>query len=226
MERFLLHQREIYGDEEFLKPLAAPEPAPKPPEDLAGFEKTAQHCRKCELSRTRKHFVFGTGNPGARLMLIGEAPGEEEDLQGKPFVGKAGQLLDKILEAIGFDRKEVYIANVLKCRPPRNRDPLPEEMALCRPLLMNQIDLIRPRIILLLGRIAAHAVLRTTVSLTQMRGRVHRFGDIPVLVTFHPAALLRNPLWKHDTWEDVQKLRNLYDQTVGDKSPWTPKKKS
>jgi uracil-DNA glycosylase len=226
-EAYLRQQKDLFGNEWHGR---IPETSAGVP-DLAGFEKSVSNCRKCILADSRTHFVFGTGNPRARLMLIGEAPGEEEDKQGKPFVGKAGQLLDKILAAIGFERGEVYIANVLKCRPPGNRDPLPEEMALCLPTLQNQILIIQPKVILLLGRVAAHAVLRTLSSLTSMRGKVHRFRvsgtqGIPVVVTFHPAALLRNPQWKHETWEDVQKLRLLYDELVGDKAPWNPKKKA
>lgn len=221
-EQYFVQQRELYGDEWFLNRLTVTQMAM----DLDDYQKSIEQCQKCTLSKTRKHFVFGTGNPKARLMLIGEAPGEDEDLQGKPFVGKAGQLLDKILAAIAFERSEVYIANVLKCRPPRNRDPLPEEMALCMTHLLNQIALIQPRLIMLLGRIAAHAVLRTSESLTQMRGKVHHYHHIPVLVTFHPAALLRNPQWKTQTWEDVQKLRKLYDERVGDKPPWNSKKRN
>jgi uracil-DNA glycosylase family 4 len=168
--------------------------------------------------------VFGTGNPNAELMLIGEAPGREEDLQGEPFVGKAGQLLDKILAAIAFKRSEIYIGNILKCRPPQNRDPLPEEMALCIPYLFQQIHLIQPKIILALGRIAAHQLLRTTASLGSLRGTIHDFQGISLIVTFHPAALLRNPHWKKPVWEDVQMLRKHYDEQVGDKSPWKPPK--
>jgi DNA polymerase len=226
-ETYLRQQKVLFGNEWHG---AVPKIVERVP-DLARYESEVSGCRKCALADTRTHFVFGTGDSSARLMLIGEAPGEEEDKQGKPFVGRAGQLLDKILAAIGFDRGEVYIANVLKCRPPRNRDPLPEEMALCLPVLQKQIAIIKPGLILLLGRIAAHAVLRTASSLTQMRGKVHQvqvpeFPGIPVLVTFHPAALLRNPQWKHETWEDVQKLRKMYDERVGDKAPWNPKKKA
>ncbi len=221
-ESYLRQQKNLFGNEWYGAIPRIEESVP----DLSLFERSVSECRLCALSETRKHFVFGTGNPAARLMLIGEAPGEEEDKQGKPFVGKAGQLLDKILSAIGFERGEVYIANVLKCRPPHNRDPLPEEIALCLSLLQRQISIIRPGLILLLGRIAAHAVLKSAAPLTQMRGRVHLLDGIPALVTFHPAALLRNPQWKHETWEDVQKMRRLYDERIGDKPQWNPKIKS
>jgi uracil-DNA glycosylase family 4 len=192
---------------------------------LDAFYQSIKTCEKCALAKTRTHFVFGTGNPNAAFMLIGEAPGRDEDLQGEPFVGKAGQLLDKILAAIEFKRSEVYIANILKCRPPQNRDPLPEEVALCMPYLLRQIDMIQPKIILALGRIAAHHLLRTSTSLTRLRGSVHDFEGISVIVTFHPAALLRNPHWKKPVWEDVQMLRKLYDEKVGEKPPWNPQKR-
>jgi len=221
-ERYFLQQQEILGTEWYLNRPIVSENVP----DLIEYRRSIQQCQKCILSQTRTRFVFGTGNPKANLMLIGEAPGEDEDIKGEPFVGKAGQLLDRILAAIGFDRHEVYIANILKCRPPKNRDPLPEEMALCLTYLIQQIVLVQPKLILLLGRIAAHALLKSASSLSQMRGKVHRFSGIPVVVTFHPAALLRNPQWKPQTWEDVQMLRRMYDEIVGDKSPWTPKKRN
>lgn len=156
--------------------------------------------------------MFGVGNPHADLVLVGEAPGAEEDAQGEPFVGRAGQLLNKILEAIRFKREDVYICNILKCRPPNNRDPLPEEVALCEPYLWKQLELIQPKVILCLGRIAAQVLLKTSESLTALRGRVHDYRGIRLMVTYHPAALLRNPNWKRPAWEDVQKLRRLYDE--------------
>ncbi|MEX0679910.1 MAG: uracil-DNA glycosylase [Balneolales bacterium] len=173
-------------------------------------------CEKCEDLRTDlkdTHLVFGTGNPNADLMLIGEAPGAQEDLQGEPFVGKAGQLLNKILAAVSFQRKEVYIANILKHRPPNNRDPLPEERHRSLPYLYRQIDLIQPRLILCLGRISAQTLLDTNQAMKNLRGQFHSYRNgIELMVTFHPAALLRNPSWKRDTWEDVQLLRKRYDE--------------
>jgi uracil-DNA glycosylase family 4 len=169
-------------------------------------------CTKCPLGHTRTKFVFGVGNPRATLMLIGEAPGADEDAQGEPFVGRAGQLLNKILEAIHFKREEVYICNILKCRPPNNRTPQAEEVEQCLPYLRKQIELIRPRMILCLGLVAAQNLLGTTESLTRLRGRVLKFEGIPVMVTYHPAALLRNPNWKRPTWEDVQAARKLHDE--------------
>ncbi|MDH7516178.1 MAG: uracil-DNA glycosylase [Bacteroidota bacterium] len=180
-------------------------------ESLDELYERIRTCRKCPLCETRTNFVFGTGSPHAGVVLIGEAPGAEEDLQGEPFVGRAGQLLNKILGAIGFRRDEVYICNILKCRPPNNRDPLPSEVEKCEPYLHRQLDLIRPRIILALGRIAAQTLLRTTDSLTVLRAGRHSYRGIPLVVTYHPAALLRNPGWKRPTWEDVQRFRSLYD---------------
>ena len=192
---------------------------------LDKYKNKIQLCKKCELSRTRHHFVFGDGNHDANLMLIGEAPGKDEDIQGLPFVGKAGQLLDKILASIDFKREEIFIGNILKCRPPHNRNPLPEEIDLCMPYLEKQIQLIQPQIILVLGRIAANALLNTALPISKLRGMVHQYRDISLIVTFHPAALLRNPQWKRPVWEDVQKLRTLYDKIVGDKPEWTRPKK-
>lgn len=169
-------------------------------------------CTKCSLGHTRTKFVFGVGNPNADIVIVGEAPGADEDLQGEPFVGRAGQLLNKILEAIHFKREEVYICNILKCRPPNNRDPLPEEVDSCEPHLWKQIELLKPKMILCLGRIAGQTLLRTTESLTSLRGKVHDYRGVKLMVTYHPAALLRNPHWKKPAWDDVQLFRKLYDE--------------
>lgn len=192
--------------------------APYPNEPWAGAE-TLDHlntqictCLKCPLGHTRTKFVFGVGNPHASLVLVGEAPGADEDRQGEPFVGRAGQLLNKILEAIHFQRNEVYICNILKCRPPNNREPQPEEVAECEPYLWKQLELIRPKLILCLGRVAAQVLLKTNESLTSLRGRTHDYRGIPLMVTYHPAALLRNPNWKRPTWEDVQKVKRMVDE--------------
>jgi DNA polymerase len=166
---------------------------------------------KTDLKNT--NLVFGVGNPEADLMLIGEAPGEQEDLQSEPFVGKAGQLLNKILEAIQFRREDVYIANILKHRPPNNRDPLPEERERSLPVLLRQIELIQPKIILCLGRVSAQTLLHSTATMKDLRGVFHPWKDgIELAVTYHPAALLRNPEWKKDTWDDVRMLRKRYDE--------------
>ncbi len=172
-------------------------------------------CTKCELCKARNKFVFGVGNPNADAMLIGEAPGADEDAKGEPFVGRAGKLLNDILKAIGFDREEVFIANILKCRPPSNRDPLPSEMETCMPYLYKQIELIKPKVILCLGRIAGAGLLQKKLSLTQMRGHVFEVQGVKTMVTYHPAALLRNPNWKRGCWEDVQKFRKLHDELTG-----------
>ena len=156
--------------------------------------------------------MFGVGDPNAGVMLIGEAPGADEDARGEPFVGRAGKLLNDILKAINFEREEVYIANIIKCRPPGNRNPLPEEMEKCIPYLYKQIELIKPKIILCLGLVAASELLKTKLSLGRLRGSVFEYGNIKVMVTYHPAALLRNPQWKKGCWEDVQKFRKLYDE--------------
>lgn len=165
---------------------------------------------RTDLEGTR--LVFGVGNPQADLMLIGEAPGYYEDQQGEPFVGKAGQLLNKILKSIRLDRKDVYIANILKHRPPDNRDPKPEEVEKSIPFLLRQIDLIQPKIILCLGRVSATTLLEREDSLSSLRGTFHPFHGTELMVTYHPAALLRNQQWKRPTWEDVQKLRERYDE--------------
>jgi len=172
-------------------------------------------CVKCKLHSTRTQTVFGVGNPNADLVFVGEAPGRDEDLQGEPFVGAAGQLLTKILSAIDLAREEVYICNVLKCRPPQNRDPEADEVQSCEPYLKRQLDILQPKLICCLGRHAAHTLLGTTASLKSLRSHIHDYYGIPTLVTYHPAALLRNPQWKRPTWEDVQKLRAMYDRLRG-----------
>jgi uracil-DNA glycosylase len=179
--------------------------------DLAGLDSQINKCAKCGLGLTRKKFVFGVGNPRAEVVVVGEAPGADEDEQGEPFVGRAGQLLNKIIEAIQFKREEVFICNILKCRPPNNRDPQSEEIDSCEPYLWKQLELISPKIILCAGRIAGQSLLKTNASLAQLRGKVHDYRGIPLMVTYHPAALLRNPNWKRPCWEDMQQFRKLYD---------------
>lgn len=178
--------------------------------DLETFQHDIENCQKCPLGKTRTHFVFGAGNPHADLMFIGEAPGRDEDLQGVPFVGRAGQLLDKILAAIQLSREEVFIANVLKCRPPNNRDPLPEEVEQCEPYLRHQIALIKPKLIVALGRVAAKTLLRVEDSLKNMRQKSFTYEGVDLRVTYHPAALLRNSGFKPAAWEDFQQIRDLY----------------
>ncbi len=177
---------------------------------LCEFGESISSCQECQLGNIRNKFVFGIGDPHADLMFIGEAPGKDEDLKGEPFVGKAGKLLDKILSAINMNRYEnVYICNVLKCRPPQNRDPLSEEVEKCEPYLIHQIKLIRPQLIVALGRISATTLLRIDGNLKSLRGKLHDYHGIPLRVTYHPAALLRNPNFKKPTWEDFQFIRDF-----------------
>ena len=170
-------------------------------------------CQKCGLAQTRTTVVFGGGHYNADVMFIGEATGADEDRQGAPFVGAAGQLLTRMIEAIGLRRDEVYIANVIKCRPPRNRDPKPEEIASCQPYLAEQIEVIRPAVICTLGRFAAQTLLQSTDSMGRLRGRVFDYQGTKLVPTYHPAALLRNEQWKRPTWEDLKLVRKLYDGT-------------
>jgi uracil-DNA glycosylase family 4 len=220
-------------------PAAAPQPAPPPAEigapagltvGTAGselFGGTLSHldsigavagaiatCTKCPLYKTALNPVPGTGDPNADLMIVGEAPGATEDEQGHPFVGAAGQLLTKILAAVDLKREDVFICNVLKHRPPGNRNPLPDEVTACSPYLFRQFELIRPKAILALGTFAAQALLQTKLSIGKLRSQVHRFHGVPLIVTYHPAALLRNPSWKRPTWEDVQLVRRILDSSA------------
>lgn len=169
-------------------------------------------CQRCRLHASRTRIVFGTGNPHAELVFIGEAPGREEDLQGEPFVGQAGQLLTRIIEAIGLSRQEVYITNVIKCRPPENRNPALEEIAACEPFLIKQLAAIRPRLICALGTFAAQTLLKTEAKISALRGRFHVYQGIPLMPTYHPAFLLRNPQKKRDVWEDMKKLKKEYEK--------------
>jgi uracil-DNA glycosylase len=172
-------------------------------------------CQKCRLGKTRKHYVFGDGNEKAKIVIIGESPGADEDEQGLPFVGRSGQLLNNILSAIKLDRSEVYICNIIKSRPPQNRNPEPDEIAACIPYLHRQIEIIKPKMILALGKVAANTLLGNDATMTAMRGKVHKWRTIDMIVTYHPAALLRNPNWKRPCWEDVQMLRRIYDEKYG-----------
>ena len=177
---------------------------------LAAIRAEIGDCTRCQLhGMGRRQIVFGVGNPEARLMFVGEAPGADEDVQGIPFVGRAGQLLTKIIESIGLTRDEVYIANVIKCRPPQNRNPEPEEVATCEPFLFAQIDAIRPRVIVALGKFAAQTLLRTLDPISRLRGRTYDYRGATLIPTFHPAYLLRNPGSKRDVWEDMKQVRAL-----------------
>ena len=177
--------------------------------DLATLAKSLEGCPRCKLSKSRTNIVFGQGNPKAELMFIGEAPGRDEDAQGLAFVGKAGQLLTKIIEAMGSKRDDVFIANVLKCRPPNNRNPEPDEVASCRPFLDEQIRLIGPKVIVTLGTFAAQAILETDEPIGRMRGSWREARGVRVMPTFHPAFLLRSPERKKDVWEDMKLVRDF-----------------
>ena len=187
--------------------------------DAAAWEdlrREVMTCTRCELHRTRTQGVFGSGTPASRFMVVGEAPGFHEDRQGEAFVGKAGQLLTRILGAIGFSRDEVFITNILKSRPPGNADPAPHQVQACLPYLERQIELLRPAVILALGRHAARTLLGVDGAMAALRGRVFEFRGVPLVATYHPAALLRNPQLKRPTWEDVQLARRVYDERMGE----------
>lgn len=188
-----------------------------PAEALAAIREDIGDCTRCKLHALgRRQIVFGVGNPNADLMFVGEAPGADEDLQGIPFVGRAGQLLTKIIEAIGMRREDVYIANVIKCRPPGNRAPEPDEVEQCEPFLFRQIDTVRPRVIVALGTHATRALLRTQDPISRLRGRTYEYRGARLIPTFHPAYLLRSPERKRDTWEDMKKVRALLEADDND----------
>jgi len=172
------------------------------------LEHAAADCKLCELHKTCTHIVFGVGNRKAKIIFIGEAPGANEDLQGEPFVGRAGMLLNEMLFAIGLKRQDVYITNILKCRPPNNRDPLPSEIALCTSYLKQEIALVGPKLLVAVGRIAAQFLLNTTESMSLLRGKMHKYGEIPVIVTYHPAYLLRSPREKSKAYTDFKMIKD------------------
>lgn len=180
-------------------------------ETLEAIRAELGDCERCNLSQSRTKLVYGVGNPHARLLLVGEAPGHEEDLKGEPFVGEAGRLLDRILLAMGMRREDVYICNVLKCRPQENRDPLPEEVAACEAFLIRQIEAVRPQVIVGLGRFAVHSLLKNKIPISRLRGEWQSYRGIPLMPTWHPAYLLRNPEGKRDVWEDMKAvMRRLH----------------
>jgi DNA polymerase len=187
------------------------QPLAPAPETLADIRKALGDCQRCGLCRLRKHIVFGVGNPAARLVFVGEGPGRDEDLQGEPFVGAAGQLLTRIIEAINMTREEVYIANIVKCRPKNNRNPRPEEIDTCLPFLVRQLQAIQPDFIVALGKVAAQTLLGTDQAISRLRGRFHDFDGVRLLPTYHPAYLLRNPAGKRDVWEDMKMLMKEMD---------------
>lgn len=176
---------------------------------LAQLAATVRDCRNCRLHAGRTQVVFGTGDPTAALVFVGEAPGHDEDVQGEPFVGPAGQLLTRIIAAIGLTREQVYLLNVIKCRPPQNRNPQPDEVAACRPILQAQLACLQPRVICALGAFAAQTLLQTEEKISRLRGRFHMLGAIQVMPTYHPAYLLRNPQYKRAVWEDMQRIQGV-----------------
>lgn len=176
------------------------------------LEESVRACTRCVLHNTRTQTVFGVGDRRAQWLFVGEAPGADEDRQGEPFVGRAGQLLNAMIAAVGLKREQVYIANVLKCRPPNNRDPQPNEVEQCEPYLIRQIELIQPKLIVALGRHAAHSLLKTDLALARLRGQRLSYQDIPLVVTYHPAYLLRTPSDKRKAWEDLRRARSLMQE--------------
>ena len=219
--KYLKQYRELFGNEIFLQlknysiivdNSQKKKKSESNSHDLVSFRDEIKNCLKCDLGKTRKNFVFGVGDFNASLLLVGEAPGEQEDLSGEPFVGRAGKLLDKMLTAINRSREnDVFICNVLKCRPPDNRDPSKEEISKCEPYLVNQIDLIQPKLIVALGRVAGKTLLGVDKSLKDMRNTIHSYHGTNLIVTYHPAALLRNSNWKPDAWNDFKWIRTLID---------------
>jgi DNA polymerase len=225
-QRYIEQQSDLFGNvmyadavkREAATPAAQVSLEPEPwmqEKSLSGLQKEICECLKCPLGQTRTKFVFGVGNPKAKVMFVGEAPGADEDKQGEPFVGRAGQLLNKIIEAVGMKREDVYICNILKCRPPNNREPLPSEMELCTPYLSKQIELVKPQFIICLGRTSAQWLLQTQESLTALRGKFHDYHGTKLVVTYHPAALLRNPNWKRPAWDDMKMFKKSYDEING-----------
>jgi DNA polymerase len=179
------------------------------PLTLEDIRRELGNCQRCSLHQGRNNIVFGEGNPDADLVFVGEAPGADEDIQGRPFVGRAGQLFTKIIKAMGLTRKEVYICNILKCRPPNNRNPRPEEIRACEPFLIKQLQAIKPKVICALGTFAAHTLLNTNVPISTLRGKFHSYQGIKFMPTYHPAYLLRNPGAKRQVWEDVQMIMKV-----------------
>lgn len=205
----LCYLRDLGVDEVWLPAPVEPQPVTCDPlscSDLHSLAAALATCQRCRLAKGRTQVVFGVGNPKARVMFVGEAPGAEEDRQGEPFVGRAGQLLNAMLRACGLSREEVYIANIVKCRPPGNRDPQDDEAATCLPFLLRQLELVKPEVVVLLGRVAARHLLGLTAPISSYRGRWQQFRGVAVLPTFHPAYLLRNPQAKRESWEDLKRL--------------------
>jgi DNA polymerase len=218
LRRYLEEERSMGVEGWPKKSLPLPPEAPPPrderistPPTLEAVREELGDCRRCKLHKTRTSIVFGSGNLRAKLVFVGEGPGRDEDLQGEPFVGQAGQLLTKIIQAIQLRREEVYITNIIKCRPPGNRNPEPDEIGSCEPFLVKQLEAIRPKLICALGTFAAQTLLKTEEKISSLRGEFHQYQGIPLMPTYHPAFLLRNPNSKRDVWEDMKKLKREYD---------------
>jgi DNA polymerase len=223
-QRMELGDHELYLDRmsasEFIRALNSPTPRAtvKPPtesrSELTVIQEHAAGCFACGLGATRTNSVFARGNPFSQLVVVGEAPGEEEDKTGRPFVGRAGKLLDVMLQAVGFPHDSVYICNVLKCRPPNNRNPLPNEVEACSGFLRNQIDIIKPKALLAVGKFAAQTLVQSEESIGRLRGQIHQYNGVPVVVTYHPAYLLRSPNATRVAWHDFQLLRTVLDEQI------------
>ncbi|MDA3872245.1 MAG: uracil-DNA glycosylase [Candidatus Marinimicrobia bacterium] len=201
--RYLRYLKDVFGNKIMLKKDLFTN-------KLEEYKREIENCKKCQLGNNRKNFVFGDGNANADIMFVGEAPGATEDETGITFVGRAGKLLDKLLMDINLSRDDIFIANVLKCRPPRNRDPLPDEIATCEPYLHKQISLIKPKVIVALGRIAGKTLIKKELSLGSMRGNTYKYQNVDLYVTYHPAAILRNPNWKESITSDFKMIANKY----------------
>ena len=208
--KYLNLYRDLYGDNIYLDSNVSEDMPRDKSNKLDDYLNSIKDCLECPLGKTRKNIVLGMGNPNADIVFVGEAPGKQEDLQGLPFVGRSGKLLDKMLSSINLSRDDVYILNVLKCRPPDNRDPSKMEIEKCEPYLKKQLKIIKPKLIVALGRISAMTILRTKESLTKMRNQIFDYEGIDFLVTYHPAALLRNPNFKKYAWEDFKLIRDKY----------------
>ena len=208
--KYLTLYRDLYGDNIYSNSRMIKNNSIDRTNELHDYLNSIKDCLECPLGKMRKNIVLGMGNPNADIVFVGEAPGKEEDLQGLPFVGRSGKLLDKMLASIKLSRKDVYILNVLKCRPPENRDPSKEEIGKCEPYLKKQLEIIKPKLIVALGRISAMTILRSKESLTNMRNKIFDYEGIDFLVTYHPAALLRNPNFKKYAWEDFKLIRDKY----------------
>ena len=205
-----LYTLKMFGEEYFEGFLVKDDEITNMPEELRELNKMVQNCHRCNLSKTRKNVVFGEGNPDAEIMFIGEAPGREEDLQGRPFVGKSGDMVTKMIQKVLLlKREDVYIANIIKCRPPQNRNPEIEEIDACKGYLLKQIEIIKPKIIVLLGNIALHSLLNLNIGITKARGKLYDFNGIKVIPTFHPSYLLRNPSKKVETLQDLKFIKEL-----------------